>query len=256
MDYEEAARLHAKAKRPDAGKPIARNTRIMRLDGHDPSDTAYAIRFHATNVVTFYPDGMLTFYTGGWETISTADRMSMASGVRAFARVARGSGESAIFVKLGDDWRTGYGECVRANPRATLNSDGEWIEHDETYGEFEARRAEEANERARERRVERHEQALDVIVGNPRGRWGWNHITAGHVRVENGVIFSGQHPVAVCYPHPDEGVQANVLTVSQRAVKRTRVGLELVERASEAGHRLVFAPHEVVIEETQNRRHA
>lgn len=35
----------------------------------------YAVKFHATDVVTFYPDGRIRLATGGWLTKTTADRI-------------------------------------------------------------------------------------------------------------------------------------------------------------------------------------
>jgi hypothetical protein len=221
-----------------------------------PGEPAYAIRFHETNVVTFYPDHALELNTGGWRTRSTADRMNMAEQVSVFGHFSRrGEYEDALFAKIGKGWQTPLDTCVTVHDGLTLTCDGgyEWANATQTYGEWQDDYQEQRRERARERRSEQHAKALDVIVGNPRGRWGWYEVRAGRVRVENGVIFNGQHPVAVCYPHPEQGVQANVLTVSQRALKRTRVGLELVEHAAANGCKLVFEPHGVVIEEAQNR---
>lgn len=35
----------------------------------------YAIRFHDTDVVTFWPDGRVSVETGGWLTVTTLDRL-------------------------------------------------------------------------------------------------------------------------------------------------------------------------------------
>jgi hypothetical protein len=183
--------------------------------------------------------------------------MNMAEQVSVFGHFSRrGEYEDALFAKIGKGWQTPLDTCVTSTTgsrsRATAATSGRTRPRPTASGRT-TRPRRQRRERARERRSEQHAKALDVIVGNPRGRWGWYEVRAGHVRVENGVIFSGQHPVAVCYPHPEQGVQANVLTVSQRALKRTRVGLELVERAAANGCKLVFEPHGVVIEEAQNR---
>lgn len=73
--YEQAADLFATARSKDAGKPIANNTRIVRIDNGDEKPTL-AIRLHQTNVVIYYPDGRIEFNSGGWRTATTKDRIN------------------------------------------------------------------------------------------------------------------------------------------------------------------------------------
>lgn len=48
------------------------NNTILRYDGPD----AFAVRLHATNVLTFTADGWTIIRSGGWETPTTSDRIN------------------------------------------------------------------------------------------------------------------------------------------------------------------------------------
>lgn len=265
MNYEEARQRFGRDVRPRAGNVLLeRNTYLERhvvdvpqgirpYEGDFPTKAVtYAVRFHGLDVVTWWPNGTVVFRCERWKTSSTADRMRWASGYCAWKE------RNHLFVKAGDHpWRNdGYEAVEIAWGGIIFWCDQYKAGASETYADMQRQWQDQANERARERKAERREAAMRMFTRAPRNRFGWHEILAGHVRLTNGVLFAGKYPVAVCYPHPEEGVQAHVMTVSQRALKRTRVGLELVEQASAAGCKLVFASHEQVIEETQNRRHA
>lgn len=50
---------------------IDRNTYLRRED-----DGSVTVRYHATDIIRFYPDGSATYNTGGWFTYSTKERMN------------------------------------------------------------------------------------------------------------------------------------------------------------------------------------
>lgn len=70
MNYLTATDCFSSARYPEKGKPIANNTRVFRR-GED-----YAVRLHATDVVTFHPDGSFTLDSDGWRTVTTKARMN------------------------------------------------------------------------------------------------------------------------------------------------------------------------------------
>jgi hypothetical protein len=70
LTYTSCATLFDKARNPEAGKPIGPNTRIMRRGD------SYALRFHATDILTFMPSGAVRYDTGGWRTVTTKERMN------------------------------------------------------------------------------------------------------------------------------------------------------------------------------------
>ena len=51
-------------------RKIAHNTHLMRRD-----TGAIAVRYHHTDVVTFYSDGRTVLDTGGWDTNTTRERI-------------------------------------------------------------------------------------------------------------------------------------------------------------------------------------
>jgi hypothetical protein len=79
MNYGEAANIFAKARNKREGKPLCNNTRLMHryIDhGRGPENEAYAVKLHATDVVTLYPDGSFKLDTGRWWTMTTKDRIN------------------------------------------------------------------------------------------------------------------------------------------------------------------------------------
>lgn len=68
--YEQAAAFLA-AGRSKTYRPLpGRSTSIIRVD-----DTTIAIRYHDTNVVTYFASGDVRLESGGWRTLTTKDRM-------------------------------------------------------------------------------------------------------------------------------------------------------------------------------------
>lgn len=58
---------------------------------HLGQDRAYAVRLHATRVVTFYPDGRVVLDSGGYQTFTTRDRFN-----RCGARVSMSNGIASV----------------------------------------------------------------------------------------------------------------------------------------------------------------
>lgn len=80
MTFEEATAIMATARRMDAGKPIANNTRLYRR-----GDDCYAIRLHETDIITLWADGRVTLDTGGWQTVTTKARINEYGPVRVWS---------------------------------------------------------------------------------------------------------------------------------------------------------------------------
>lgn len=92
MHYTEAVGLMETARDADAGKPLENNTRLhRRADG-------YAIRLHATDVVTIHDDGTYTLDSGGWRTVTTKARINAYSP----ARIGSIRGVWHVFGRNGD----------------------------------------------------------------------------------------------------------------------------------------------------------
>lgn len=70
LTVSEARSLAARARNPRAGKPIQNNTRLISYE-----DGTFAVRLHATDVVTIHPDGKYEINRGGWDTVTTWDRI-------------------------------------------------------------------------------------------------------------------------------------------------------------------------------------
>lgn len=66
LDY--LSKGHNKDERPIKGK---RATWVVR-----PNDHSVAIRYHHTDVITFYSDGTVKLYAGRWQSATTKARMN------------------------------------------------------------------------------------------------------------------------------------------------------------------------------------
>jgi hypothetical protein len=73
MNYDDALRVLRTARSIENGKPIDRNTRLMKRGDN------VAVRLHRTDIVTFAPNGNVTLNTGGWTTVTTKDRINNTS---------------------------------------------------------------------------------------------------------------------------------------------------------------------------------
>ena len=70
--YKQAAALLA--KRQKQGKVYAKLGNNVYLESSSPS--AIAVRYYATDIVTFYPDGKIELRCGGWYTVTTKQNIS------------------------------------------------------------------------------------------------------------------------------------------------------------------------------------
>ena len=80
---------------------------------HHPYDDAYAVRFHATDILTAYPDGRIRLHTNGWHTTPTTreamrDAISIATKQRAYLHSVRHNGlsQTAIYINTTTGTRT------------------------------------------------------------------------------------------------------------------------------------------------------
>lgn len=69
LDKMEHAKTHAHMSR----KKVGNNT---YLEDRQYPEVAIALRLHATDILTWYPDGRIKFDTGGWLTVTTKARMN------------------------------------------------------------------------------------------------------------------------------------------------------------------------------------
>ena len=79
MLYREAKALHDKARNKERGKPIARNTRVVK------TAKGYGIKLHNTVVVDIMPNNSFYVYSGNWHTMTTNDRICAFAPVKYFS---------------------------------------------------------------------------------------------------------------------------------------------------------------------------
>jgi len=69
--------------------PAGRRNGYRKLENHTylwpTRDGSYAVRLHATDVVTIHADGTFTLDTGGWYTVTTKDRINRYSPARVYS---------------------------------------------------------------------------------------------------------------------------------------------------------------------------
>lgn len=90
LTYSEAKDLMSTARNPRAGKPLQNNTRLYERT------YGYAVKLHATDVVTVLPGNRWEISTGGWDTPTTWKR------IRAYApnfRVLGGGANKSVYVR-------------------------------------------------------------------------------------------------------------------------------------------------------------
>ena len=71
MKYKDVAELFGRARYPSKGKPVTSNTRLFMLDGG-----SIALRYHNTDIITWFLDGRILLCNGGWPTRSTHRNMN------------------------------------------------------------------------------------------------------------------------------------------------------------------------------------
>lgn len=62
-------------------RKLENNTYLREL-----GDNIFAIRLHATDIVTYHPDGTVVIDSGGWHSMTTADRVTRYSPINMFRR--------------------------------------------------------------------------------------------------------------------------------------------------------------------------
>ena len=77
-DYE-SAKAFLKGGRDKTSRPVAWHT---RLNLHENGDIA--LKYHATDVVTYHPDGSISLDSGGWKTQTTKRRINDYTDMRVF----------------------------------------------------------------------------------------------------------------------------------------------------------------------------
>ncbi len=76
MTYAQAEAMFAKARDIERGKKLENNTYLIKRRIGISKQHCYAVRLHATDVVTIYPNGRYKLDTGGWRTVTTKDRIN------------------------------------------------------------------------------------------------------------------------------------------------------------------------------------
>lgn len=79
LTYTLAKEFYAKARNPEAGRPICNNTRLMKRG------ESFAVRLHETDIITINPDNTFILKTGGWFTQTTKERLDCYAPVRIFS---------------------------------------------------------------------------------------------------------------------------------------------------------------------------
>lgn len=96
--YEDARQLIEDTPygRRHGRRKLANNTYLERRG--DNGAPAYAVKLHATDVVTYHPDGRIVFDSGGWHTLTTRNRISRFSPCDAY------SDRGITFISRGHGW--------------------------------------------------------------------------------------------------------------------------------------------------------
>lgn len=76
LSFMDCQRLYTAARFKHTGKPVARNTWVVKID-----DDTYGIKLHSTIVVRVHRSGIKTVYSGGWVTNTTRDRINTQGGL-------------------------------------------------------------------------------------------------------------------------------------------------------------------------------
>lgn len=109
MKYQEAEMKFASARSKHAGKPLALNTRLLRVD-----DKTFAVRLYGTDVVLIHADGTYTLQAKGFRSYTTKDRINKYSP----ARVSQKNWEWSVggFHFFDGVKVNGAGEVLNADP--------------------------------------------------------------------------------------------------------------------------------------------
>ena len=83
MKYKDAAELFGRARYPSKGKPVTSNTRLFM---HGAG--VITLRYHKTEIITWFLDGRIMLCNGGWPTLSTHRNMNrfIPQSIRVYAK--------------------------------------------------------------------------------------------------------------------------------------------------------------------------
>lgn len=95
-NYQDAHRQWTETR----ARKLANNTYLEHPDDH-----SYAIRLHATRIVTYYDDGRTVLDSGGWQTVTTKERMN-----RYLPRSVHGISQTRGVWYVGGEWVNGKWE--------------------------------------------------------------------------------------------------------------------------------------------------
>ncbi len=78
ITYEKCVDIFKTARNKEIGKPIANNTRLLKV-GDD-----FIIRLHSTDIIRITSKGIYTINTGSWQTVTTKERLNRYLPIRIF----------------------------------------------------------------------------------------------------------------------------------------------------------------------------
>ena len=83
LTYAEAKEMMVRSR--DGRRKLANNTYLIEQWEPSTESILYAVRLHATDVVTLHPDGSYTLDSGGWDTPTTKERINRFAPVAVWA---------------------------------------------------------------------------------------------------------------------------------------------------------------------------
>ena len=74
--YEEAEAVFKTARKPERGKPVSNNTRLIVVGTGFDGSRVYGLKLHNTVIIEYYSDDSIVLLTEGWRTHTTKDRIN------------------------------------------------------------------------------------------------------------------------------------------------------------------------------------
>lgn len=84
---------------------------------HRLTETSVALKYHATDVITYHADGRFVFNSGGWRTLTTKSRITEFSPVRLWSDKGIWMTDSGPFAE-GCEWKAGQWTGLSEDERA------------------------------------------------------------------------------------------------------------------------------------------
>lgn len=285
MTYRKAVKTFANARYPEKGKPIANNTRLycrMADEGEpcygelgvhpvDPRspDFCYAIRFHATDVVTLYADGSIRLNTDGWTTVTTKARINSHLPKGWYVTSQRGEWYVVTNAKR-ETIDYGYGahtypahrirfeDGMVIKPRGTVENVRADTRH---FKEWMKANVERWNEEARERAQQKREQRMSELLvafasADKRGRHPYSrtygsNLQAGHLQrvlldsAGTQVLrTTAGNVIAVAHPQRDRQWYPTLVEINREA--KSKVAGKLVSIAHAAESRILLTTEDEI----------